>query len=942
MNMSRPQTIRLSHRLAMIFLSTGCGMAAYEASRTFCLPGLAPWVSHSITIAFTTILATVAAYFAFRKVMAPSRVEQDQWVCAEQIISHATEGILTINQRGQVLALNPAAEKLFGYHSADVLNQPITKLLTEAPAHERQSLLRDTLPAGSILGLAAGAREVIGKRKTGDTFPLELTGSSVKSGDESVSVAFVRDVSKRKRAQRYLLAHYAATCVLAEASSLADALPRILQALCEALHCEAGAYWRVDADAAAVTCADVYQAPFASLPSWPNTAPLSCTTGRGLPGRVWSTGRPAWVEELLGAEDCPCQVLADALHLHAGFGFPVLLGQEVCGVVTLFNCRKQKRDQQLLDIMMELGKQLGHFVARKRDEEMLRETTQTLQALVQAAPVGIHIVDLEGKVRLWNPAAERIFGWSAEEVLGQALPVLQVAEDQTAGDECLIAHDQACHGLPIRCPTKHGGVIEVSLSTAPLVDSAGTVLGVMGIRMDLTEQKKLEDQLRQAQKMEAVGQLAGGVAHDFNNLLTVITGYSEVLLNNLKTEESSRVCLNEIQKAGQRAAELTRQLLAFSRKQILQPRLLDLNDLVADMQKMLGRLIGEDIQLFTTLARGLGHVQADPGQIEQILVNLVVNARDAMPRGGRLTIETADIQVEEAQRQDCPELRPGRYARLAVTDTGCGMDAQTLARIFEPFFTTKDVGKGTGLGLATVYGIVKQSGGQVRASSKLGKGSRFEVYLPVVKKAAACEDNLPVRVSPPGGTETILLAEDEDGVRALVGQVLRSKGYTILEATNGEDALRLSEENQGPVDLLLTDVVMPHVGGRALAEAVAARYPDAKVLYMSGYTDDAVLRNGVLQSENEFLQKPFNADDLLYKVRELLDKNARGTGWPRKTQKGNASYSTRASAYLDPPGTALGKQERLLEQLQMPESPWEAADLPIWSESFVRQEEATL
>jgi two-component system cell cycle sensor histidine kinase/response regulator CckA len=478
---------------------------------------------------------------------------------------------------------------------------------------------------------------------------------------------------------------------------------------------------------------------------------LACRPTHGLPGRVWATGKPAWTEDLLGTKDgCPCRTLAGVLQLRGAFGFPILLGQEVYGIMTIFSGRKQKRDEQLLDIMAELGKQLGHFVARKRDEEMLRRS---------------------------------------------------------------------------------------------------------------------EEQLRQAQKMEAVGQLAGGVAHDFNNLLTIINGYSEVLQESQHSDPSMRGDLEQIRKAGERAAGLTRQLLAFSRKQILQPRVLDLNDLVAEVQRMLGRLIGEDIQLFTALAPALGRVKADPGQVEQILINLAVNARDAMPTGGKLFVETSDVEIDESCAGTSPELPPGRYARLAVRDTGCGMDSETLARIFEPFFTTKEPGKGTGLGLSTVYGI-----GHLRATSEPGRGAAFEVYLPVVEEEASTSNGEQARLPAPGGTETILLVEDEEGVRTLTRQVLRSKGYTVLEAENGEEALRLIETNERAIDLLLTDVVMPHLGGRALAEAVTARYPEVDVLYMSGYTDDAVLRNGVQRSENDLIQKPFTMDALLYKVREVVDR----------------------------------------------------------------------
>ena len=440
---------------------------------------------------------------------------------------------------------------------------------------------------------------------------------------------------------------------------------------------------------------------------------------------------------------------------------------------------------------------------------------------------------------------------------------------------------------------KDGTAFWNALSLAPIHDRSGKLTHWVGVLTDVTPFKRLEAQFLQAQKMEAVGQLAGGVAHDFNNLLTIITGYSDLVLAGLDRHDDMRGMIEEIHKAEERAAGLTRQLLAFSRKQVLQPRVLDLNDLVVDVQKMLGRLIGEDIQLFTTLSPSLGRVKADPGQIEQILVNLAVNARDAMPDGGELVVETSDVDVDAAFARDCPELRPGRYTVLTFTDTGCGMDKQTLDRIFEPFFTTKGQGRGTGLGLATVYGIVKQSGGYVYAQSEVGKGSAFRVYLPVVEEDAAFVDAPRRRGPVPRGKETVLLVEDEEGVRELARQVLQMNGYKVLEAENGQEDLRVAEGNGGMVDLLLTDVVMPHLGGRGLAEQMASLYPDVKVLYMSGYTDDAVIRTGVLQSENEFLQKPFTTTALLDKVREVLDKRD-----PRLSHAGDPPHAPSGAAVV--------------------------------------------
>ena len=395
---------------------------------------------------------------------------------------------------------------------------------------------------------------------------------------------------------------------------------------------------------------------------------------------------------------------------------------------------------------------------------------------------------------------------------------------------------------------------------------------------DITERKRAEEalhrseeQLRQALKMEAVGKLAGGVAHDFNNLLTAITGHSEMCLRRLTPDNSLYRHVEQIKKAGDRAAALTRQLLAFSRKQILQPEVLDLNHIVVELSKMLQRLIGEDIDLLMGLAADLGKVKADPNQLEQVLMNLVVNARDAMPKGGKLTIETSNVHLSEEFADHHVSVPPGHYVMLAVSDSGCGMDAETQARIFEPFFTTKEVGKGTGLGLATVYGIVKQSEGSIWVYSEVGRGTTFKIYLPSVEGhvkevAAGIEDLELLR-----GAETVLVVEDEEVVREMATEILRESGYHVLEAKHANEALTLAAQYDGEIHLMLTDVVMPQMSGRDLAEQLTPLRPDMKVLYMSGYTDDAIVHHGVLEEGTAFIGKPFSIDALALKVRETLD-----------------------------------------------------------------------
>ena len=517
------------------------------------------------------------------------------------------------------------------------------------------------------------------------------------------------------------------------------------------------------------------------------------------------------------------------------------------------------------------GELLGtvHLFADITQRKQAELALAQLAALVEFSDDAIIYGTVDGIIRSWNPAAERLLGYKAEEIIGRPAAVIIPPDRAEEFADLHAGVRRGEHRGTFETVRKHkdGRLLDVALTVCPVCDAAGTVTGASVTIRDITGRKRLEEKLRQAQKMEAVGQLAGGIAHDFNNLLTIILGYSQLALTQMSLPDLLNNPLQEILKAGERAAVLTRQLLAFSRRQVLEPKVLDLNAVVTDMERMLRRLIGEDIELATHLDPDLEAVQADPGQIDQVLLNLAVNARDAMPEGGRLTIETANTELDEDYARNHPDVRPGRYALVAVTDSGTGIAPENLPQIFEPFFTTKEPGKGTGLGLSTVYGIVRQSGGHISVYSEPGHGTTFKIYLPVTQEPITVTP----RLAPPlPGTETILVVEDEEPVRQFAGMALRQSGYTVLEASGGEEALRKAGEHQGPIHLLLTDVVMPGMSGRELAKHLAPLHPETKVFYFSGYTSDAIVRHGILSGDMPFLPKPFGREALARKVREIL------------------------------------------------------------------------
>jgi PAS domain S-box-containing protein len=510
---------------------------------------------------------------------------------------------------------------------------------------------------------------------------------------------------------------------------------------------------------------------------------------------------------------------------------------------------------------------------RRHAEAALRASEERFRALVENSSDALLLVDAEGRITYISGSSPRHLGWQPSDMVGRSIfDFLHPDDRELAAATQAEALQRPGENLAAEVRIKHAnGSWRTMEGVAVNRLNDPSVGGIILNARDITERRRLEEQLRQAQKMEAVGQLAGGVAHDFNNLLTAILGYCNLLLDDIPRDNPMRQDLEEIRSAGERAASLTRQLLAFSRRQMLQPQIVDVNTLVLQLEKLLRRMISEDVELVTALSPRLPPVRVDPASFEQILVSLALNARDAMPGGGRLTIETAAVELDDSYVGTHPAVVPGQYVMVSVSDSGVGMDEATRARIFEPFFTTKEHGKGSGLGLATVYGIVQQSGGSIWVYSEPGHGTSFKVYLPTSESTGVARAGESGSDGAKTGWETVLLVEDEDAVRALAREVLRRNGYVVLEARHGLDALRVAERHPDPIHLMVTDVVMPHMSGRDLADRLSEVRPKMKVLFMSGYTDHAAMHRHLTPGA-AFLQKPFTPETFARKVRSMLDE----------------------------------------------------------------------
>src|SRR3954454_14639216 len=779
----------------------------------------------------------------------------------EQMSEASPDALSIADLDHRVLWANETFVELFGYEVSEILGEPLENLVVPP----------DRLPESRWVTAALTKKERISletRRRKKDGTLLDVSifcAPLLLDGKMAGFYAGYRDISDRKRVEALSSALYR----VAEKSSSAHDLQQFFAAVHSII--DELMYARNFYIALHDPVTDTLTFPY--FVDEQDSVPPSKKLGRGLTDYIIRTGQPLLATpEVLQAMEERGEVARNGSRSLDWMGVPLRVNSHTFGTLVVQtyskNIRYGERDKEVLTFV---AAQLASAVEIKRNELALRRSEARYRSLVQSSVYGIYRSSLEGRFLDVNPALIAMLGYERPEQVLLLDPEKDVFAQPQEHARLIeeFRRTGRLDGIELKWKRKDGSVITVRIS-GRAVSSADEPADVLeAIAEDVTDRRALEDQLRQSQKMEAVGRLAGGVAHDFNNLLMVISGYAEVILASLPPENPLHEKGRAIQLAADRATTLTRQLLAFSRKQLLELKVVDVNAIVEDMERLLRPLIGENVELVTALAPQAAQVRADAGQLEQVLRNLVVNAKDAMPGGGRLTIQTQNTVMDERPRPGQQFIRPGRYVMLSVSDTGSGMDKETQSRIFEPFFTTKEKGKGTGLGLSTVYGIVKQSGGYVMVESEVGHGTTFHIYLPQVEGIAEKQTpSAPHAAS--GGSETILLVEDEESVRQLVRDTLEAKGYRVLEAESGEAGLSIAEGHDGKIDLVITDVIMPGIGGRELVKQLAQARPSTKFLYLSGYTEDAIVSEGSLEEGTAFLQKPFSLQSLSRKVREVL------------------------------------------------------------------------
>jgi len=789
--------------------------------------------------------------------------ERAQRVAEERLrtlFENAIEGIFQTTAEGRYLSANPALARLFGYSSPAEMMASIENIGNQlyADPWRREEFKRIMEEQDHVEGFEY---ELI--RRDGKRVWINENAHAVR--DEQGKLLYyegtVEDITERKRAEAERQASMEIIRSVNMTDNLDDLLRGIHVALKKVLYAE-NCFVALHEPAT-----DMFHFPF--LADQFDAAPPPQKVGQSCTAYVFRTGKAMLIPQSVFdrlVEQGKVELVGTPSP--SWLGVPLRSPSATIGVLVVQHYQDPGAyTQRDLEFLSSVGGQIALAIERKRHEVALRESEARLRVLIEQLPAILWTIDKNLRFTSAMGAGLTRVGLHANEIVGKTLS--EFFETSDANFLPITSHRRAVMGEPntFHMEWRNGSY---ACHAEPLRNENGRCEGAICMALDVSDRKKLEEQLRQAQKMEAVGRLAGGIAHDFNNLLMVIQGHAELLTDRMKPGESLRRNAEQIQEASQRATSLTRQLLAFSRKQMLAPVVLNVQAVVSDMGKILRRLIGEDVELVTVNAPDLKRVKADRSQIEQVIMNLAVNARDAMPRGGKLTIETTNVEFDDSYSRAPVVLMPGRYVMLAVTDNGCGMDADTQAHIFEPFYTTKEKGKGTGLGLATVYGIVKQSGGYVWVYSEIGRGTTFKIYLPSVEEEVAPREIRQAVASLPRGTETVLLVEDEEGVRELAKEYLESCGYKVLVAQNGQAAIDLVSKHSGPIDLIMTDIVMPGLSGSDLAKKVQSLRPDIRVVYMSGYTDQAIIHHGILSSDVLLLQKPFTMSTLAHKLREAL------------------------------------------------------------------------
>src|SRR5579863_9145574 len=785
----------------------------------------------------------------------------------EQLVECAPEAISILDTAMRITRLNGEFSRIFGFCPEETLGRRLEELIVPPDRTSETQWIHQELAKGKKVVL-----ETKRQRKDGGLVDVFISCAPVVVAGEQVGVcALYRDIGEQKRAE----ALSSALLRIAEKASS----PGDLQQFYGAIHAIVAELMYARNFCVALYDAESQMLSFPYFVDDEEPRPAPKKAGRGLTEYVLRAGEPLLCspdvfEKLVQRGEVE---LTGAPSLD-WLGVPLKVGGNTFGALVVQSYTGNVRfGEKEKDILTFVSQQVASAVEYRRNEEALRRSEARYRSVVQSAVYGIYRSSLEGKFLDVNPALVSMLGYSSAAQVLALEPRRDVFVD--AGELARLLREFRGEARPehieVRWKRQEGKAITVRLSGRIVHRPEESAEVLEMIAEDVTEQRLLENQFRQAQKMEAVGRLAGGVAHDFNNLLMVIGGYTEQLLEQTGKHNVVYPKIEAIHHATERAATLTRQLLAFSRKQLLELKVVDLNVIVADMERLLRPLIGESIELQTVPAKDLGRTRADAGQIEQVIMNLVVNSKDAMTEGGKLTIQTANANLSgDALRREHSYIQPGAYVMLSVSDNGHGMDKETQARIFEPFFTTKEKGKGTGLGLSTVYGIIQQSGGYVLVQSEPGQGTTFRIYLPRVEDALEPAGTLGTSSSQNGGSETVLLVEDEESVRQLVRETLESKGYKVLEADNGEAALRIVSNYSDKIDMLITDVVMPGMSGRELSARLCASRPQTKVLYLSGYTEDAIVHEGVVDPDTAFLQKPFTLQMLSRKVREVLGERS--------------------------------------------------------------------